>query len=126
MPAVHSRKVIAVLEDLMFGIKISEAAKRLGLHTEFVRTQEEALSKARELPLLVVLDLNYSAASPVPLIAQLKQDPETKSVPLLAFVSHVHAELKQKAQEAGAEMVLARSAFSQNLPQILKRHAQAS
>jgi hypothetical protein len=35
----------------------------------------------------------------------------------------VQGELKQQAQEAGCDMVLARSAFSQNLPVILKRHA---
>jgi hypothetical protein len=35
----------------------------------------------------------------------------------------VQGELKQAAQEAGCYMVLARSAFSQNLSQIMKRHA---
>jgi hypothetical protein len=35
----------------------------------------------------------------------------------------VQGELKQRAHEAGADMVMARSAFSTNLPQILKRHA---
>jgi hypothetical protein len=35
----------------------------------------------------------------------------------------VQAELKQQAQEAGCDMVLARSAFSQNLPLIFKRHS---
>ena len=38
-------------------------------------------------------------------------------------MSHVQGELKQQAQEAGCDMVLARSAFSQNLPVILKRHS---
>jgi hypothetical protein len=35
----------------------------------------------------------------------------------------VQVELKQQAQEAGCDMVMARSAFSQNLPQIFKRHS---
>jgi hypothetical protein len=35
----------------------------------------------------------------------------------------VQVELKQSAQEAGCDMVLARSAFSQNLTQIFKRHS---
>jgi hypothetical protein len=30
--------------------------------------------------------------------------------------------LKLKAHEAGCDMVLPRSAFSQNLPQLLRRH----
>jgi len=31
-------------------------------------------------------------------------------------------DLKQKAHEVGCDMVLPRSAFSQNLPQLLRRH----
>jgi len=46
-----------------------------------------------------------------------------KSIPIIGFVSHVQGELKMKAQDAGANMVMARSAFSQNLQQILRRHA---
>jgi hypothetical protein len=42
---------------------------------------------------------------------------------VIAFVSHIEGELKRKAHDAGADMVMARSAFSTNLPQILKRHA---
>jgi hypothetical protein len=35
----------------------------------------------------------------------------------------VQGDLKQAAQEAGCDMVMAQSAFSQNLQQILKRHS---
>jgi len=54
----------------------------------------------------------------------LKSDEHTKGINLLAYVSHVQGDLKLQAQEAGCNMVLARSAFSQNLPQILKRHSE--
>jgi hypothetical protein len=46
-----------------------------------------------------------------------------KHISVIGFVSHVQGELKLKAQESGCDMVLARSAFSQSLPQILKRHS---
>jgi hypothetical protein len=46
-----------------------------------------------------------------------------KGINVVGFVSHVQGELKQKAQEAGCNMVLARSAFSQNMQQIFKRYA---
>jgi len=78
---------------------------------------------AAEAPALLIMVLNNSAIDPVGLISQVKSKPEAKSTSVIGFVSHVEAELKQRAQEAGANMVLARSAFSTNLPQILKRHA---
>jgi CheY-like chemotaxis protein len=119
----RSRKVLAVLEDLLFNVKIGDAAKRTGLEAEFVKTDKDALLRAKELsPLVVIIDLNCSSAQPIRLITKFK-DGELKEIPLIAFVSHVQGDLKQKAHEAGCDMVLARSAFSQNLPQILKRHA---
>ena len=59
------------------------------------------------------------------LIRALKADPKLSGIDVVGYVSHVQGELKQQAQQAGCNMVLARSAFSQNLPQILKRHSGA-
>jgi len=44
---------------------------------------------------------------------------------VIGFLSHVQGDLKQKAHEVGCDMVLPRSAFSQNLPQLLRRHGAA-
>jgi hypothetical protein len=44
---------------------------------------------------------------------------------VIGYLSHVQGELKQKAHEAGCDMVLARSAFSQNLPNLLRRHGSS-
>lgn len=119
----EKKKVLAVVEDLMFTVKINEAAKRVGLNVEFVKSDKDALEKAKEKPVLIILDLNAGAVQPLKLIARLKQNSDTKGISLLGYVSHVQGELKQQAQDAGCNMVMARSAFSQNLPMILKRHA---
>jgi Response regulator containing a CheY-like receiver domain and a GGDEF domain len=119
------KKILAVVEDLLFTVKIADAAKRTGLEAEFVKSEKDALERAKEKPLLIILDLNYAAVSPLKLINKLKSNSELKQISLIGFVSHVQGELKQKAHEAGCDMVMARSAFSQNLQQILKRHAAA-
>ena len=104
-----------------------DAAKRAGLSIEFVKSEIDAVlsakDKAKSAPAVMILDLNCGAVDPVRLITALKSDPETKPVNLIAYISHVQGELKQQAQQAGCDMVLARSAFSQNLPQLLKRYA---
>ncbi len=115
-------RVVAVVDDLFFTVKILDAAKRAGATLEVVKSEIDAIDKARSAPALVILDLNCGAVDPVHLIGALKADAETQSVPLVGYVSHVQGDLKQSAQQAGCDMVLARSAFSQNLPQILKRH----
>ena len=118
----NKSNILAVVDDLFFATKISETARRAGVAVEFVTDEEALFQKAAGKPTLIIVDLNLSRLQPLPLIRKLKSDPELKQTSILAFVSHVQGELKMQAQEAGCDMVLARSSFSQNLPQILKRH----
>lgn len=122
MPKPDSKRILAVVTDLFFTVKINESAKRAGLEVEFVKSGADAIEKAKSRPLLIILDLNCTSVEPLPLIGALKADPELRKISLISFLSHVQGELKQQAHDAGADMVLPRSAFSQNLPQILKRH----
>ena len=122
---MESKKVLAVLEDLFFTVKINEAAKRAGLAITFVKSEHDALEQAKLHPALIIMDINFQGIDPLSLIRKLKADEHTKGIHLLGYLSHVQGELKQQAQAAGCDMVLARSAFSQNLPQILKRHSNS-
>ncbi|HLX45923.1 MAG TPA: hypothetical protein VKR43_20910 [Bryobacteraceae bacterium] len=117
------KKILAVLEDLFFTVKINESAKHAGLPIQFVKSETDVIENAKTGSALIILDLNFQGIEPLKLIAKLKSDAETKSISLIGYLSHVQGELKMQAQEAGCDMVLARSAFSQNLPQILKRHS---
>ena len=90
---------------------------------EFVKSEFDAIDKARSAPALMILDLNCTAIDPLRLIGALKSDPATAKVPLIGYLSHVQGELKVQAQQAGCDTVLPRSAFSQNLPQLLRRYA---
>jgi len=115
-------RILAVVEDLLFTVKINDAAKRAGLLAQFVKSEQDAIDNAQTNPLLIILDLNCGSVDPISLITKLKNG-NGGGVPLLGFVSHVQGELKQRAHEAGCDMVMARSAFSQNIAQILRRHA---
>jgi PleD family two-component response regulator len=123
MPNQQPKRVLAVVNDLFFSVKLSEAAKRAGMSLEFVKEPGEVLEKAKDRPQLIVFDLNYEPAEPLSLIGKLKGSADTKSISLIGYLSHIQGELKQQAQEAGCDMVLARSAFSQNLSQIFRRHS---
>lgn len=123
MPTTDNKRILAVLEDLFFTVKINESAKRAGLPIEFIKSEQDVLERAKNGVALIVVDLNYAGIDPLRLVRALKSSDETKGISLIGYLSHVQGELKQAAHEAGCDMVLARSAFSQNLQQILKRHA---
>jgi PleD family two-component response regulator len=116
-------RVLAAVSDLMFVSKISAAAKQAGCAVEFFR-DPEILTKAVAGPLcLVIVDLNNASVHPLELIASLKANPSTRDATILAYLSHVQHELKRKAEKAGSDLVLPRSAFSQNLYEILRQRS---
>jgi hypothetical protein len=46
MPTEGTKKILAVLQDLFFTVKIHESAKRAGLPVEFVKSEKDVLDKA--------------------------------------------------------------------------------
>lgn len=117
-------KILAVVDDLMFTVKINDAAKRNGFEALFLKSEKDVLEKITDAaPPLIIIDLNSNSVEPLKLISAIKGSAEHKRINVIGYLSHVQGELKQQAQEAGADMVMARSAFSQNLLQILKRYS---
>ena len=101
------------------------AARKLNVKVEFVKTDKDLMEKmeqnGEEKPSLIIFDLNLASVKPLTLIPKLKSKLK-KGTSIIGFLSHVQGDLKQKAHEVGCDMVLPRSAFSQNLPQLLRRH----
>jgi CheY-like chemotaxis protein len=120
---VVEKRIVAVVSDLMFTVKIQEAAKRAGVQAVFVKSESEALTEAKQNPALIVLDLHNSALDPLGVIEKLKADATTSNVTVLGYVSHVQTDLKHAAEEKGCDVVMPRSAFSHNLAAILRRYA---
>lgn len=120
----ENNKVVVAADELFFTVKIAEAARRAGVPVQFVKDERALLESAQHKPALIILDLNCAGVKPLQSISKLKADPELKTISLVGYVSHVQGELKQKAHALGCDMVLARSAFSQNLANLLKRHAR--
>ena len=118
-----SVRVLAAVSDLLFLSKISAAARQAGCPVEFFRHAERLEEAIPAEPCLVIVDMNEKALDPVALIARLKAAPETKHAQVIAYLSHVQHELKREAEKAGADLVLPRSVFSQNLYDLLRQHS---
>jgi len=118
-------RVFAFVEDLFFLSKIQATGRKMNVKVEFVKNEKELTdrmkSNGEEKPSLIIFDLNNTNAKPLTLIPKLKSKLK-KGTSIIGFLSHVQGDLKQKAHEVGCDMVLPRSAFSQNLPQLLRRH----
>jgi CheY-like chemotaxis protein len=117
-------RIFAFVDDLFFVAKIQEVSRKLNVKVEFVKTDKEITEKtegAEEKPSLIIVDLNSNGIKPLPVITKMRSKYK-KATSIVGFVSHVQGDLKVKAVEAGCDVVMPRSAFSQNLVSILRRH----
>jgi hypothetical protein len=119
-------RIFCFIEDLFFQAKISETAKKLGIKVEFAKGDKETVQRVLDLPenekpALMVFDLNNLSAKPLTLIPKLKAKLK-KTTSIIGFLNHLQGDLKMKATEAGCDTVMPRSAFSQSLPNLLRRY----
>jgi CheY-like chemotaxis protein len=118
-------RIFAFIDDLFFVAKIQETSRKLNVKVEFVKSDKDILERMAlngdEKPSLIIFDLNSANAKPLATIPRLKKELK-KGTTIIGFLSHVQGDLKVKAMEAGCDMVVPRSAFSQNLPSLLRRH----
>ena len=77
---LESKKVVAVLEDLFFTVKINEAAKRAGLGITFVKSEHDVMEQVKHHPALIILDINFNGINPLELIRKLKADEQSKGI----------------------------------------------
>lgn len=116
--------VLAAVDDLMFASKISTAARQLGVEVVFVKSVDEVKTAASRRPALLILDLNSRRTDPLATVAAIKGDEMLSGLHTVGFVSHVQGDLVAAARRAGIDEVLARSAFVEQLTEILSRDRQ--
>ena len=104
----------------MFASKIKTAASQLGVSVTFARSADSAVTEMRKsAPALVIFDLNNPRTDPLGIVETMKHDPTLASIPTVGFASHVQVDVINAARKAGVDEVLARSAFTERLAQIL-------
>ena len=112
--------ILCAVTDLMFSSRISTAAKALKREIAFVRSAGEIVTRVRETrPTMVIFDLNQQSLKPIDAIAALKLDPGLSTARTVGYVSHVDTATIEAARKAGADEVLARSAFTERLGDLL-------
>jgi DNA-binding NarL/FixJ family response regulator len=115
--------VLVVVEDLIFLSKIRQTAQHVGVEIEPVEISRLAAKVQQASSRAVILDLNHRSGSAVETARALKSCVETRDVHVLGFLSHVQGELAREARDAGLDQVMARSAFNQQLPELLRQLA---
>jgi len=120
---------IALIDDIFFLAKVHETAKHTGIKLETASTGEQLLKAAAASPAaLILVDLNAkqgamdaverlcAAGGASNKAANGTGNPRR----VIAFLSHVQADLAERARAAGCMEVMPRSKFTQTLAEILR------
>jgi hypothetical protein len=111
-----SKSIVACLEDLFFRSKIDATARHLNVPVRFSDVGGLPRAAAEPGTAAVLVELNDGALGAV---EKLRTNADTRTLPVIGFLSHVDRELAKRAEEAGVTRVLPRSQFSENLPELL-------
>jgi hypothetical protein len=101
-------RVVSVAEDLMLASRVDAMLTAAGHHVVLARSLQEASLDGAEL---IVADLDVE--NPEALVGL--------GIPVLGYYSHVDAETRQAAVDAGVEMVVPRSRMSRELPALAEQ-----
>src|SRR5215469_7002944 len=101
-------RVVALMDDLFFQMKVAETAKNLGLELKVASNADALMTLVASAPKLVIVDLN-ARSQPIQAIARLRA--EKNSPRVVGFLSHVQTELAAQARSAGCDEVMPRSTF---------------
>jgi hypothetical protein len=105
-------RVIAFIPDLLFGSAVMSSLQVAGHQVE-LRSDLDGAADAE----LLIVDLT---ADPEQRIAEVARQ-RPAGTPVLAFYSHVEAEVRTRAQEAGFELVVPRSRMAREGPALTER-----
>ena len=118
--------IVTLVEDLFFLAKIRETAKAVGVTVLMADARGGSAGIAELHPLAIILDLNSRGLAAVDWIKALKSDSATRAIRIVGFVSHVQERIVADARAAGCDAVMARSAFTKQLPDLLRSLASVS
>lgn len=97
-------RVVAFIPDLLFGSNVLGALRAAG-HDPVLVSDVESAGRALSAADVLIVDLTAEATDR---IGQLRAA-GTGDVPVLAFYSHVEADVRARAEEAGFDLVVPRS-----------------
>ena len=113
-----SKAIVACVEDLFFRSKIEATARHLNLPVRFAAPAELPKELRKGDAVAVLLDLTGNG-KPLDAVRKLRKEKESNTLPVIGFLSHADRELAREAESAGVTRVMARSEFSETLPDLL-------
>jgi CheY-like chemotaxis protein len=117
-------RVLALIPDLLFGSKVKAMLEAAGHDVELAVSETDVWDQIAGTDVLVV-DLTTDDVDGARLLDTLRAGGEANGVRALAFYSHVDADTRRRAGEAGFDLVVPRSRMAREGADLVGRLSSA-
>ncbi|MGB4254009.1 MAG: response regulator [Minisyncoccales bacterium] len=108
-----SKKVLIIEDEEVLVDMYKVELERLGFNVKYALDGEDGLKAAKEeRPDLIILDLLLPGMSGMKVLRTLKDDPETKDIPVFIFTNYEAPEEREKGQRLGAEKYVLKTSIT--------------
>ena len=122
---MSSPLALVCYEKLLPGSQLVNRLQDLGYRVHAVANAETLAACAeQEKPLLVLADLESSQRKVCEVIVELRKNPATQHLPVIAFAREEETGLQQAARAAGATLVVSEAGLLSQLAQLLDQALQ--
>ncbi len=112
-------RILGLMHDLLFRSKVDAVSHALGVDVVYASSLDEANARcAEEPPAIIFADLADPQFPALDTAGAMRA--AAPGARLIGFASHVDLKALRAARDAGFEMTLSRSEFTQRLPELLK------
>jgi CheY-like chemotaxis protein len=109
-------------EHLLPGSQLVNRLQDMGYRVQAISDARTlAVQAVQEKPLVVLTDLAAAGAEVCSVIRELKKNPETRHIPVIAFSDMKDEQLPAAATAAGATLVAGSRAILEQLPELLEQ-----
>jgi DNA-binding response OmpR family regulator len=113
--------VLCLVDNLFFGARIEDAARRLGVGCTFARDADAFRRLMREQPpSLIVVDMGGATLPWQELLLEVRATGVRAHTPVLAFGRHTQSELFKLARRSGVDRAVTNAQLSEKLPELLR------
>jgi CheY-like chemotaxis protein len=112
-------RVAALIPDLLFGSKVQSALQDAGHEVDLITGELEAWDEVGGIDLLVV-DLTSPDVDGVEVFETLATGGELHDVRSLGFFAHVEPQVRERALQAGFDLVVPRSRMAREGPRLVE------
>jgi DNA-binding NarL/FixJ family response regulator len=102
-------RVVALIPDLLFGSQVQGALTAAGHEVELVGDADRARERLASAPAVLVVDLVDEDLNGAALVESLAVEGMLEETRTLGFYSHVDALARERAEQAGFDLVVPRS-----------------